>query len=111
MISETSQFRFLYSVQGHVRGEEGEGVPHLHGVHVPGPTCCLFKVSSSEIEIFEHKVRCKSFSTDQHHGRGLLLAPPCGCGPLPLLVGQGFRDGRGSPLCLLKVLHLKQLRY
>ena len=76
-----------------------------------GPACCLFKVSSSEIEIFEHKVRCKSFSTDQHPGRGLLLAPPCGCGPLPLLVGQGFRDGRGSPLCLLKVLHLKQLRY
>ena len=63
-----------------------------------GPACCLLKVSSSEIEIFEHKVGCKSFSTYQHHGRGcLLLPPPHGCGPLPLLTGQrpGSGDGRG----------------
>ena len=63
-----------------------------------GPACCLLKVSSSEIEIFEHKVGCKSFSTDPHHGRDcLLLTPPHECGPLPLLAGQrpGSRDGRG----------------
>ena len=63
-----------------------------------GPACCLIKVSSSEIEIFEHKVGCKSFSTDPHHGRDcLLLTPPHECGPLPLLAGQrpGSRDGRG----------------